>query len=493
MTTKKTMFLTLVLLGMTVIVTRCYNSPDKETRVSVITPKELPVIVPGFHFPEDSTVIYGWMNDKKFAPNNYDSASIYSHAWGIWAGLTAFSGEIYQGDSLLIYETWLGISDISDIITAGNNPDGGCVGKTKSTRLSLSKPHQFQHGFNAMSAQNMKMANNKGTGIDTSANSAHSSFWVTVSYDPNAACYATQNSILKQSVLNKYAVNNGIGNIPSFPTKSMTVKPTYYVGKKTDDLIRIFVWSGPPNPAQAYPDTTWPTVVYADVHNKQVANKHLVPVSVNSKDKKAMDSATCNLSDFISFKLDSAMAKYMNHQDSLNQGINAEAGDIAILMAMHVTTKEISNWTWQTFYWAPDPAHPFFPSSDMAASLRPKQLQGAASHYATATGYCMVLPNQPITGGTNSGKTPMFGWNPYLEAGFSGLAPSPLIPNSQFGVQTNCMSCHMMATSDGSLNYNTAQYISTADPMFINKIRIDFAWSIQGNMIKDVSAAKKEK
>lgn len=480
---KKSLLIVCVLCCTALLITRCNSNSDTDTAHSVnISPKELPVLVPGFHFPEDSNRIYSWMNDKNF-PNNYDSASIYSHAWGIWAGLTANSGEIYAGDSLLVFETWLGISEIQDMIKK-DNPDGGCAGNAKHSRALLSRANQLKHGFNRAQHTDMKISNSMKTPIDTNANSSNSNFWVTVSYDPNAACYATKNSILKQSVLDKYAVSNGIGSIPSFPTKSITIKPAYYVGRKTDDLIRIFVWSGPPNPAKAYPDTIWPTVVYADVHNKQGPNKKLTPAPVSATDKKVIDAATCNLSDFIYFKLDSAMAKHMNEADKTEDGPSfASAGDIAILMGMHVTTKEINNWTWQSYYWSPNPAHPFFPSSDLAASLMPKQLQGAASHYAVATGYCMVIPNQPIIGGTNVGKSPMFGWNPYLEAGFSGLASSPLIPGSQFGIQTNCMSCHIMATSSGKLPYNTAQYISLDDTIFKNQVHVDFAWSIANNKI----------
>ena len=35
-----------------------------------------------------------------------------------------------------------------------------------------------------------------------------------------------------------------------------------------------------------------------------------------------------------------------------------KAGDLALLVAMHVTTKELPNWTWQTFWWEPFPTRP---------------------------------------------------------------------------------------------------------------------------------------
>jgi hypothetical protein len=484
-----------VLLSVIFVFTKCKGDKQK-TGVNYITPKELPAIVPGFHFPEDSNVIYGWMNNPKF-PNNYDSASVYNHAWGIWAGLTANSGEVYQGDSLLIFETWLGITDIQVLIDS-NNSKGGCAAtKQKKTRTLLAHPNQFGHGPSATLLRTLTL-NTKGNGpIENPVTE-----WVTVSYDPNAACYATTNSILRQSVQNKYAVDNGIGNIPPFPNKAITIKPVYLVASDTDNLVRIPVWSGPK--AEAYPASNWPTVVYADIKNRQAPNKKLVPAAKSDTNPADIAAATCNLSDFINFKVDSLMAAYMNAADSTEDGSGfATAGSIAILVGMHVTTKEIANWTWQSYYWAPDPANPLDPSSALAASLRPAQLQGAASHYAVIAGYAMVLPNQPLTGGTNTGVIPVYSYNPYLESGFDSTfnngnlvfpnGKNPLNPAFIYGSQTNCMSCHTLAspqsimTKNGVTNdiYSTVQYISNNDSFFINKVRLDFAWSIQGNTIKD--------
>jgi hypothetical protein len=490
--------LVLVLLFcITMVATKCNNKNEDKKSSGTISPKELPVVVPGFHFPEDSTAIYGWMNDSKF-PNNYDSASVYKHAWGVWAGLTANSGEVYQGDSLRIFETWLGISEIQDLIVAGDTK-GGCGGTvTKTERAPLEHPHQFGHGPGAV----LKHALLRKKDVDTI--DVNPGFWVTVSYDPNAACYATNNSILKQSVMNKYAVNNGIGNIPAFPTKSITVKPTYFVASATDSLVQIPAWSGPRDTAYSF--NIWPTVVYADLKNRQTPNKKLVPADPTDRNPAHIAAATCNLNDFIHFSVDAKMAKHMNQADS-TEGMSGQgravAGQVAILVAMHVTTKEIANWTWQTYYWTPDPSHPDRPSSDLAASLMPDQLKGTtAGHYAVVTAYAMVIPNQPLVGGTNKNVTPIYGYNPYLESGFDTsfnngnlVFPNQLNSKFYFGSQTNCMTCHTLATPtslmtvNGNTNdiYSTVQYISNNDSFFKNKVRLDFAWSIQGNTIADTS------
>ncbi len=53
-------------------------------------------------------------------------------------------------------------------------------------------------------------------------------------------------------------------------------------------------------------------------------------------------------------------------------------------------------------------------------------------------------------------------------------------------MQTNCMSCHSLSTLSGKNGYTTAQYIDMRDTsLFKNDVRLDFTWSIQGNINKD--------
>ena len=65
---------------------------------------------------------------------------------------------------------------------------------------------------------------------------------------------------------------------------------------------------------------------------------------------------------------------------------------------MHVGTREITNWTWQTFWWDSNPNNPPSPSSKIIADIRPKELKGAARNYAMSLAYFMVNPNEPNEG-----------------------------------------------------------------------------------------------
>ena len=472
--------------------TNCNPKNADEKTVKDVTPVPLPTnIVPGFHFPEDSAIIYKWISNNSF-PGSYDSASIYKHAWGIWAGLTAQSGEVYGGDPLLVYQTWLGKSELKDLI---EHDSLGCEGATRKFGISpFERPKQLEHGF-AFSKRNFAMlAAIPGKSAPARENFAN--FWVTVSYNPGAACFATTNKIYKASVINTYYNAGGLGAIPVFPSNSITVKPAYLVFDDTDSLFKLPVWKTAPNPASASfnifsnPDSM--QYVYIDKNNKQPANKVAVPVNNTENNAALIKAATVNLSDFISLKIDKKMAEYMNmEQDSISQ-INAIAGQIAVLVGMHVTSKEISNWTWQSYYWTPTPKTPGLPSCDLAASLRPKEITGAAAHYACVTAYVMLTPNNAPN--NTPGAGPIFGYNPYLEGSFGpGVFGFKNTYNAsyQYGVQSNCMSCHALAIADTNsvvnvaAQYTTDQTIDLRGSYFKNQVSVDFAWSVQSAFIRD--------
>lgn len=445
--------------------------------------------ITGITFPTDSNTIYSWVNNPSFA-NSYDSASIYKHAWGIWAGLTASTTQVVDSNDgyLLVFETWMGLNEVREYILQDKTCSTGT--QTKSGRTGLTRPTQFEHAHMLASVVNQSPAV-----FSTNDTSAATDFWVTVSYSPDQACHAINNKLFKQSVINSYYNASQIGSIPQFPTTSISIKPAYLEYPASATILQMPVWVNPPNPPAAlgvFAPNQFPLCVYVDVNNRQTPGKNLTPVSVYSKNADSISYATCNLNDFINFTIDSSMAAFMNAQDSV-QGMNnssqgygkAEPGNRVLLVAMHVTTKEITNWTWQSYYWSPTPATPGAPSSTLAASLMPAQVKGAARHYALNAAYVMTTPNN--SSAANAG--PMFGYNPYLEGGFGPSTfnlPNTYNPSFQYGMQTNCMSCHAMAVPSNATGYNTDQFVDVNDPkFFLGQVKLDFAWSIQTALIND--------
>ena len=81
-----------------------------------------------------------------------------------------------------------------------------------------------------------------------------------------------------------------------------------------------------------------------------------------------------------------------------------DIGDHIALMAMHVTTKEMDAWTFQTFWWSPTP------DASLHAAGRPSEIRGVWANYLMCTAYSMATPRTPSGG-------PHVCFNPYLEVG----------------------------------------------------------------------------
>ena len=131
-------------------------------------------------------------------------------------------------------------------------------------------------------------------------------------------------------------------------------------------------------------------------------------------------------------------------------------------------------------------------AQDLAASLRPKEITGAAAHYACVTAYVMLTPNNAPN--NTPGAGPIFGYNPYLEGSFGpGVFGFKNTYNAsyQYGVQSNCMSCHALAIADTNsvvnvaAQYTTDQTIDLRGSYFKNQVSVDFAWSVQSAFIRD--------
>lgn len=153
-----------------------------------------------------------------------------------------------------------------------------------------------------------------------------------------------------------------------------------------------------------------------------------------------------------------------------------KAGNIALLTAMHVTTKENTNWTWQSFYWSPGENR----TNDDAG--KPPALALPWSSYDMVTAYFMAVPDNASEG------RPWIAFNPYLETNLEGTAKMQGgVGVSWTGVDSNCMTCHRMAGWRENLNgpdpltppYVPSGFISPDDPHFFGGFtKLDFLWSL---------------
>jgi hypothetical protein len=132
-------------------------------------------------------------------------------------------------------------------------------------------------------------------------------------------------------------------------------------------------------------------------------------------------------------------------------------GDYAVLVAAHVSTPEIPDWVWATFWWHDQPHEAPFGAD------RPKGIAGVFRQYRMQVTYSGDTPRQPD-------GSPHVMFNPYLEAVYSD------------GLRSNCVGCHQRAVISPAGNGPVLPIIrgqlSRQDPFFAGKVRLNFLWSL---------------
>ncbi len=448
----KNFLIVLIFVAFYLLTINCNNeSTESEKDVTIAT---------NFEFPTDSNVIDGWISAGQLD-------SMAHHTWEVWNMINQPLDSLQQGGVLREWMTWKSPNQIQ----SGIQP-------SSQKLLDLDKPRQFHAAALAE--------------LDPA-------FYVTVQYNDPAAQFAGKQDYLSGEVLQEL-LEEGRTSIQEFPNSSIAIKPVLYVISQDDDFGRIPVWKGPPATPGPYPSNEWNNYVYINLQNTSPSTG----MTCDSTSTDWESKCSYNLNDFIYYRLTEEEVKLVEQEG--NQ--NIKAGDYAVLVGMHMTTKEIRRWTWQTFFWAPDPDDPFFPSSTDIADLRTFITDSAVSHYATTIAYQMIDPVQPYTGGNIDGE-PVYAFNPYLEAPF-GFGPDQAIRlpgivqtssgiiENKFGVESNCMSCHALShyfktdtvdndfyMADAYVDMEMGKVITSVTDgqrdsieVFIGKLKTDFLWSI---------------
>ena len=135
-----------------------------------------------------------------------------------------------------------------------------------------------------------------------------------------------------------------------------------------------------------------------------------------------------------------------------------QEGDYVVFAGTHLTTKEIDDWVWATFWWHDRPdVGPY-------AADRTDNVKGVWRNYLMRTSYDLNLPRE-------DNGTAHIAFNPWLEAGFL------------HGIDSNCMNCHNRAAIPGSNGAFLPIMRGNPDCSTIlafkaGSLRTDFLWSI---------------
>jgi hypothetical protein len=450
-------------------------------RAQSIVPEALPdPKIPGFHFPESEATLTGWITDMtrgtSAAGATSATARVYGHGWGLWTALTMDATQSYERQKLHVFETWLTPDELAD--------DAGVPGVPAATSLPRQRTTLRQIGRLQI------QAGDPADGDEAVNVNAIDRVMGLVKLDPTAADHIVKQQLLTAAALDML-LQGGAQNIPAFPATAFVVKPVFQIIRARDLIdgryYRLKVWPGPPAIPQAWSPSLWPDCVWIDVFGGGNGHGAVDPLAEADGSTRS-DDTTYPLASLINHRLSASDAAALNLENPAN---DATAGDYAILVAMHAAGREIARWTWQTFWWTPTPDDPHEPSSPAIASSRPAQLRGAPRNYAMALAYTMLTPDQPYVGGENVG-TAVYAYNPWIEAHFGPADLPDSLPvidasgraaGNNYGVQTNCMSCHVRATYNPNHRstaprFSGARYTDLGDPQFVGTLQVDFLWLI---------------
>jgi len=389
-------------------------------------------------FPEDIDIpagmstVQGWIDDQ-------DDDSIRVHSWEIWRGLTADSGQTFNGRMLPVWETWYTPQEIFP-----SDPVNISAFRTRATNFE--NPHENFKDEIISSQSITSFVKGNRLYADHIWNNQY-----------NVADVLTELNAFFNDI-SQETIDRKIFGLPQGTT---ALKPVFMLVKQSG-LTAVPYWRGAANSSNTTNPTpdTWNQCVAVDPSDEMVGQQ--VSMSCNGTNQTMN---VISLSEFHFIELTKLEVDEMS-QTVIGFVGTAEEGDFVILVAMHVTTKEIPNWTWQTFWWDPDPDNASFPAEERPAD-KIAQLTAPWNNYVNCTAYYMVDP--PVTG-----TEPKICFSPHLETGLTSID----------GIESNCMTCHHRATwgtggsFGGGLDYQANGFISDTDSDFDDVTRLDFLWSI---------------
>jgi len=397
------------------------NSENSAKAMQQIIPQPIPS---GFNFPTPGAVIEQWAS-------NGNIPKIRAHGWDVSAAMSQPTDQIYRSKRLPVWNTWQSDSELFN---------------TKTTVPSRKGEDRILHPFHKAHQHTHLRPNEEPVGdVPISFNK----------FDPTAAKFILIKQAAPDGSGKNYAINApkglaainaawpkdtaaGTRTIRDFPETAIETKPVFLpvlAGK----LTAVPIWQGPnqaTNKTNPTPDT-WFTCVLVDATNSatsklRAAKPGKIAGATIATNFNCKTYLYAPIGMYYSVKLDKAGAQGFTalQGTTTTTGVAVKAGDYAVLTAMHMNTKELDRWTWQTFYWQGDANHEVtFPGT---LSDSPASLKAPWNSYAMCTAYDQII----------SGKRVVC-FNPYLET-------SAGIPD---GINSNCVSCHGMARIGGTMRH----------------------------------------
>jgi hypothetical protein len=415
-----------------------------------------------------------------------DSVAIRAHAWDIWASVTANA----TADSQPTWQTWF---SGQEVFSPSARPTAEA--RTRNARLPLERPRQSVHRIRQMQrlaaggipfdSTERVFAFNRFTAPTANYIWNHRLNDIKTIADTSAAFIKANTPIANRAVLT---------SVDSVDANSIVIKCVFqFISDSTITAIPFWMGDGSRYSTDSLhpPPRMWKQAVAVDPSNLL---KGVDSVFMKFNTQPARWLKVVPLSAFYHVRLtaaDSATLTDFGAENGDDLGFNSDTseamvraaarpGNYGLLMAMHVTGKEIVNWTWQSFWWSPNPQDRQFGAD------RPKFIGAPWNNYNMTVAYSMMTPKQ----------APNIAFNPYLETSLSGTVPLRGGDSLAWtGISTNCMSCHRRAARgiypDSFIVplYGPAANVNAGDATIFNvrlgagtqripTVKTDFLWSV---------------
>jgi hypothetical protein len=417
----------LILLASCVASALVFHSWRNSTRVLATTSVPAPQAVvyrpipPGFDFPADQNALLQ-MRDTQ------NVSAIRRHAWMVFAGLTqpTPSGEA-------IWETWF---SEEQAFNPGAAPQALA-------------PHRLQRRF-----RNPRQFRVAGRAAPQAVGASLLSF---VLFNKETFDHIRTNRLFQRAKLNEINQTFNTNHTPvekreiqPFPREAVSLKTIWWLVKRTG-FTAMPIWDGTPvNPIQqSNPPPSWRRFVAVDPTRQEIPPNERRDIMFQGQLKP--NSHVVPLNSFYSFQITQNEIDDIRRVSGFQQ---AEVGDFAALVAMHMTTKEIPDWLWATFWWHDQP------NAGKFSNDRPGAVTGVWRNYLMDATLSGDIPKAADNG-------PNSCFNPWLEARF---------PN---GTVSNCLTCHRRAVWPAvSFLPVTRGRLADTNPFFATKTKLDFLWSV---------------
>ena len=332
-----------------------------------------------------------------------------NHMWRLFSGITRPSGH----STVPVFLTWYGAGEVF----------------AASFDASLPAARSLVQSFSLPSPRK-----------NSRASSGSAPLIVRAHYNRAAYTHIHQNGLQDAARLiaiansSESTTNNAdVDAIPAFPRDAMVVKTVWWP-IPDHGVVSLPVWDPASNPPRASGNAylTWSRMVGVSAGPGFGAGGTKVDVKFLGRSFKQVRAIGVDALYHVTLNRRTAESLMSDPESrrvaGLVLGRPLHANDMLALVALHLATRELTDWVWGTFWWHDQPEH-----SPFGTPRQPVVLQQPWRNYLMSVSFDTDLPHEPD-------GSPHVAFNPWLEGRFPDGGHGS-------GVVSNCMTCHRRAST----------------------------------------------